>query len=301
MKHKPLNIQNLSKKYGQFTAVNSISFSIEPGEIFGLLGPNGAGKTSTISCITSLETPSSGTIEVFGYDNQKQEQHAKHLLGCVPQELISHGYFSVEEILRMHAGYYGLKKQKGQLDYLLHKMDLFEHRKKLVTQLSGGMKRRLLIAKALVHNPKLLLLDEPTAGVDVELRHSLWELILSLKEEGSSILLTTHYLEEAEHLCDRVAIINHGSIIRTSPTQELINEEGMRHVILILSNPLPPIQSAHVSNQTDKQLTLTIPQESHLFPILKQLGISTDSIEDIRIREANLEEVFTKLLGEEVE
>ena len=214
MKLSPLKVVNLKKSYGSVHAVNGVSFELNEGEIFGLLGPNGAGKTSIISTIVTLEKPTSGTVEVFGRDVRKDPRFTSTQTGLVPQELINHGYFTLEEILHFHSGYYGIAKNQERIDYLLNKLSLYEHRNKRVRQLSGGMKRRLLIAKALVHSPKLLLLDEPTAGVDIELRETLWSFVRELQKEGMSILLTTHYLEEAEELCDRVAIIDRGEVKR---------------------------------------------------------------------------------------
>ncbi|NRA90934.1 MAG: ABC transporter ATP-binding protein, partial [Simkaniaceae bacterium] len=217
----PLKIKNLTKSYGKVVAVDDASFEIHPGEVFGLLGPNGAGKTTIISNIVTLQAFSKGVIEVFGIDIQKNPRLAKSHIGFVPQELIHHGFFSVEEILKYNASYFGIPLDKDHLKYLLDKLHLYHHRKKLVNQLSGGMKRRLLIIKALMHKPKLLLLDEPTAGVDIELRASLWKFIQELKKDNLSILLTTHYLEEAERLCDRIGILNQGVLKKVDTTAKM--------------------------------------------------------------------------------
>jgi len=296
MTKSPLEITNLTKRYGHFTAVNNLSFSIKPGEIFGLLGPNGAGKTTIISCITTLEEPTEGSIEIFGTNNTTNPSLAKSQFGCVPQELIHHSYFSVKQILIFHSLYYGIKHASAHIDYLLHKLDLFDHRKKLVSQLSGGMKRRLLIAKALVHKPKLILLDEPTAGVDVELRHNLWELILTLKNDGASILLTTHYLEEAEKLCDRIGIIQNGSLIKLDSTQELIKTMGIRIITVMLTSPLPPIAHDYLKSQTDDWLLFHAPQNFTLSQLLVDLKLSNSSFSDISIQEGHLENIFTSIL-----
>jgi ABC-2 type transport system ATP-binding protein len=192
-----LSIDGVHKAYGHIQALRGVSFEVEPGEVFGLLGPNGAGKTSLISIIVTLEKATSGTVKVFGHDVAANSREAKMRTGWVPQEIINHGYFTVEEILNFHAGYFGLWRPKERIEYLLDGLGLQEHRSKRVKQLSGGMKRRLMIAKALIHSPGLLLLDEPTAGVDVDLRTRLWDFVDELRREGMSILLTTHYLEEA--------------------------------------------------------------------------------------------------------
>ena len=209
-----LSIEDVSKTYGRVEALKSVSFNVKPGEVFGLLGPNGAGKTSLISIVVTLEQATAGQVKVFGFDPSKDSRQAKMNLGWVPQEIINHGYFDVEEILNFHAGYFGVANPGERIHFLLDGLGMWEHRKKKVKQLSGGMKRRLMIAKALIHSPGLLLLDEPTAGVDVDLRSRLWDFVSQLRSEGLSILLTTHYLEEAERLCDRVAII-HGALRQT--------------------------------------------------------------------------------------
>jgi ABC-2 type transport system ATP-binding protein len=235
----PLVLENFQKSYGQVQAVKGVTFDLRPGEIFGLLGPNGAGKTSIISCITTLEKPTGGVIKVFGHDVVKASRVSKSMVGCVPQEVINHGYFSVEEILHFHSGFFGLRNNHARIEELLKELRLSEHRHKKVKQLSGGMKRRLMIAKALVHSPKLLLLDEPTAGVDIELRDSLWAYVSKLRSEGTTILLTTHYLEEAERLCDRVAVINRGELLALEQTRALVEktvntgtlEDAVRHLL----------------------------------------------------------------------
>ncbi|MDN3504192.1 MAG: ABC transporter ATP-binding protein [Rhabdochlamydiaceae bacterium] len=293
----PLKINNLTKRYGDFVAVNDLSFSIKPGEIFGLLGPNGAGKTTTISCITTLEEPTQGSIEIFGKNNIDHPNLAKSKFGCVPQELIHHSYFSVKQILKFHSLYYGVRHANSHIEYLLHKLDLFEHRNKLVSHLSGGMKRRLLIAKALVHKPKLILLDEPTAGVDVELRHSLWDLILTLKNDGASILLTTHYLEEAEKLCDRIGIIQNGSLIKLASTKELIDSMGIRIISVMLSAPLASINHPYLHSQTNALLIFHAPQNFTLSTLLSDLQLCNSAFSDISIQEGQLENIFTSILN----
>lgn len=224
MSHLPLELRNLHKSYGQVNAVRGVDLQVNSAEVFGLLGPNGAGKTSIISVITGLEKPTLGEVRVFGADVTKDPKRAKMLVGRVPQEIVGHGFFNVEEVLDFLAGYYGVRDPKDRIDFLLDRLALTQHRHKKVGQLSGGMKRRLMIAKAMIHQPKLLLLDEPTAGVDVELRNSLWKFVGELKAQGVSILLTTHYLEEAQRLCDRVAIIHYGKIRAIGPTQKVISD-----------------------------------------------------------------------------
>lgn len=293
----PLEVKNLVKEFKNTLAVNNVSFHIKEGEIFGLLGPNGAGKTTIISSIVTTETPTSGEIRVFGYDVFKEPREAKIRLGLVPQELVNHGFFNIEEILKFHSGYYGRLNNKERIDYLIHRLGLWEHRKKKVKQLSGGMKRRLLIAKALVHEPKLILLDEPTAGVDIELRSSLWDFVVELKKhEKVSILLTTHYLEEAEELCDRVGILQRGSLIRIGPTSELIQALTQRHVSLHLSQPAKKLEHPFLRFQSDHKMEFQIPYETNLGNLLGELKIDLNNIFDIRIQEGNLEDAFVEVL-----
>jgi len=297
MSAKPLEIINLSKFYDSLCAVNQVSFEVHEGEIFGLLGPNGAGKTSIISTITTMEEPSEGTVKVFGHDVVLESKAAKIKVGCVPQELIHHGFFSLEEILHFHSGYYGKDNNGKQIDCLIEKLALQEHRKKRVKQLSGGMKRRLLIAKALVHKPRLLLLDEPTAGVDVELRAILWDFVRELKASGVSILLTTHYLEEAEELCDRVGILDKGTLKMIGPPKDIVQKLTQREVVLTLKESVPQVEHAHLSMQTDCALIFQIPASETLGDFLADLPVDVRNVKDLKIREGKLEDAFQTILG----
>lgn len=292
-----LKITNLSKKYGSLEAVKQVSFEVYPGEIFGLLGPNGAGKTSIISIITSLEKPSEGNVEVFSYDVVREAKQAKALTGCVPQELINHGFFSLEEIMHIHSGYYGCSNNSEMIEYLIEKLSLSEHRKKKVKQLSGGMKRRLLIAKAMLHKPRLLLLDEPTAGVDIELRNDLWDFMKEMRDAGVAIVLTTHYLEEAEALCDRVGFLQEGRLKKMGPTQELVKDFTQREVIFSLKEPIATVQHQQLSRQTPHQLEFQMPSFNTLGDLISTLPI--DKISDLSIREGKLEDALKKVLDDE--
>lgn len=294
---QPLQVEHLSKSYGPLQAVKNVCFEVKPGEIFALLGPNGAGKTSIISTIVSLEEPTSGTVKVFGHDILKQPRQAKVLTGLVPQELINHGYFNIEEILNFHSGYYGIRKNKERIDYLMQRLALYEHRHKRVKQLSGGMKRRLLIAKALVHQPKLLLLDEPTAGVDIELRESLWNFVRDLQKEGMSILLTTHYLEEAEELCDRVAIIDRGELKKIGPTKQLIQGLTHRNISFYMDAFSSSITHPMLIEQSAEKLEFRVPSDMSVGDLLSQLAIDVSLIKDLQIREGSLEDAFRQVLG----
>ncbi|HEY5340429.1 MAG TPA: ABC transporter ATP-binding protein [Candidatus Aquilonibacter sp.] len=219
-----IEIQHLVKRYGDFTAVDDISMRVEAGEFFGFLGPNGAGKTTTINAIVGLAKPDGGTIRVFGYDNQVDWREARRWIGLAPQEYNFDRYLSIRDVLIFQAGYFGLhgRAVKARADMLLERFGLASKSNVEYTRLSGGMKRRLTLARALIHEPKLVILDEPTAGVDVELRLELWNLLRELNGDGLTIFLTTHYLEEAEELCKDIAIVRQGRIVAQKPTSELI-------------------------------------------------------------------------------
>ncbi|MGZ3743623.1 MAG: ABC transporter ATP-binding protein [Pseudobdellovibrionaceae bacterium] len=296
---KPLEIENLRKSYGPIEAVRGVSFAVQPAEIFGLLGPNGAGKTTIISIVTTLEKPTSGKVKVFGQDVSENPLFTKKQLGVVHQEVISSGYFDVEEILEFQSGYYGFRKNTERIHFLLHKLNLYEHRRKKVKQLSGGMKRRLMIAKALVHNPKLLLLDEPTAGVDITLRETLWDFVRELKKEGMSILLTTHYLEEAEMLCDRVGIINYGRIETLGPTKNIIKDFTQREMILTLNSETArelTVPQQMLIEKNHNIYRILIPRDINIGQVLSELQVESKMIADLQIKEGTLEQAFLRVL-----
>ena len=290
----PLSIEGLTKSFGSITAVHKVSFDIHPGEVFGLLGPNGAGKTTIISSIMTLQNVTEGKISVFGVDVQRNPRQAKVHIGYVPQELIQHGFFTVEEILKYHASYYGIKAKKDYIHYLLEKLHLFEHRKKLVTHLSGGMKRRLLIVKALLHKPKLLLLDEPTAGVDIELRMTLWQFIQELKQEKISILLTTHYLEEAEQLCDRIAILSQGTIKKVDTKKNMLDAHSSKRITIRLSSPLASYHHPMLKKNASNELQFSVANDYPISELLKTFP--QDLIDDIQIKVGTLEDVMENVL-----
>lgn len=283
--NSPLSLKNLVKDYGPVKAVRGVTLELEKGEIFGLLGPNGAGKTSIISCIVSLERPTSGSITVFGNEVTDQSQKARFDIGIVPQEIVNHGFFSVREILEFQSGFYGLTKNANRIDELLAELQLTEHQHKKVKQLSGGMKRRLMIAKALVHSPKLLLLDEPTAGVDIELRSHLWKFVSKLKAQGTTVLLTTHYLEEAEELCDRVGVIHRGQIVALDKTQNLIRNLTTRQLKL---------------RRQGSEIYETYPLEKgmNVGRWLSSNNLEIANIDDLTVEEGTLENAVRELLRE---
>jgi ABC-2 type transport system ATP-binding protein len=219
-----IEIEHLVKRYGDFTAVDDVSLRVEAGDFFGFLGPNGAGKTTTINAIVGLAESSSGRIRIFGHDNHLEWREARRFIGLAPQEYNFDRYLSIRDVLIFQAGYFGLRGPavRERADMLLDRFGLASKAKQEYTRLSGGMKRRLTLARALIHQPKLVILDEPTAGVDVELRLELWDLLRELNGDGLTIFLTTHYLEEAEELCKNIAIIRAGKIVTQKPTLELI-------------------------------------------------------------------------------
>lgn len=305
---KALSVENVSITYGKEPdlkwAVKEFSLDISPGEVFGLLGPNGAGKTSLISLIVGLVEARSGSCKVFGYPAGSLE--ARRQLGFVPQELIHHGFFRVNEILQYFSGYYGIPNNQKRIDYLLERLSLTEVKNKPVNALSGGMKRRLLICKALVHSPKLLLLDEPSAGVDIELRSQLWQFVEEMNQEGMTILLTTHYLEEAQRLCNRVAIMNHGQLLALDETGHLIS--GMAEKIFSFevspdSNWTPPAQLSDAPlrlkpGRKKGEWVSYFSSDQNLMEVLKRLQLDWNEIRDFRLETGSLEEAFLKVVKE---
>jgi ABC-2 type transport system ATP-binding protein len=284
---KPLVVENLKKTYGaangkSVEALKGLSFALEPGEIFGLLGPNGAGKTTLISITTTLEKASSGEVLINGKSVEKDPTFTKSQIGVVPQEVVSSGFFNLEELLRFHSGFYGIKNNEPRIKSLLNRLGLEEHKHKVMRQLSGGMKRRMMIAKALVNAPKILLLDEPTAGVDVQLRTQLWEFVRELQKEGVTILLTTHYLEEAEQLCGRVGIINKGELKYCGATRDIITKLSQKMI--------------DVTMLDGSQHHLELEPNKALAEALLAAGLSLAQVKDIRSKEGTLEEAFLKVL-----
>jgi ABC-2 type transport system ATP-binding protein len=301
----PILIEDLVKDYGRgesrLRAVDHVSLMMQPGEILGLLGPNGAGKTSIISTVVTLEKPTAGRVSVFGFDVGRKPQQTKMLTGFVPQELIHHGYFDVMEILEFHSGYFGRLRNLDRIEWILRELSLWDHRNKKVKQLSGGMKRRLLIAKALVHEPRLLILDEPTAGVDIELRESLWRFVEELKREGIAILLTTHYIEEAESLCDRIGILQKGKLLRLAPTKELIKELTKREIVVKLKGGAkgPGVLShPYLVDQSINELVFQVPAHIGAMDLVLGLGIELSLISDLTINDGSLEEAMRWVLNE---
>lgn len=299
---KALQIENLSKSFAGVAAVKELSFTIEQGEIFGLLGPNGAGKSTTINMIAGVCRIGSGSISAFGYDNQRDYRFTRRMLGVVHQEVVIDNFFTIDQALKMHAGYYGVKDDPIWRQLLIDRLGLRQHLGKVMLKLSGGLKRRFMIAKALIHKPQLLILDEPTAGVDVELRHGLWNFVREINQQGTTILLTTHYLEEAEQMCDRVAIMNHGDLIALEKTHELVRRLSNRQLRLWLEAPLvdiPPTLAVYRPKLKEDgyELMLCLPTGESAGVLLRLLCDLGLKIRDIETDQSGLEEVFIQLTG----
>lgn len=298
-----VKFDSVSKHYGGLQALNQVSFEVEEGSFFGLLGPNGAGKSTLINCMSGLVTPSQGRISIQGADVIKDYRQTRRSLGLVPQELISDPFFSIRELLRIQSGYFGLKgvRQDAWVDELLERLALTEKANQITNMLSGGMKRRLLIAMALVHKPQVLVLDEPTAGVDVDLRRTLWEFAQELHQQGHTIILTTHYLEEAEALCQKVAIMQRGEVKALDSTAALLSKHPFRFIRVTGSgdykNLAPHLAERLVEYDVNGGL---FKMEKHLSlpEMLGWLHQSGLDIQDISTRDASLEEVFLALTGE---
>jgi len=292
-----IQIDRLDKRYPTTHALRGVSFTVEPGEFFGLLGPNGAGKTTLISILAGLARPTSGTARVMGFDVVANARDARRSLGVVPQEIVFDPFFTVRETLRIQSGYFGLKRNDDWIDELLHKLHLFDKAGANMRQLSGGMKRRVLVAQALVHRPPVIVLDEPTAGVDVELRQTLWEFIRELNARGHTIVLTTHYLEEAEMLCGRIAMLKQGGIVALDSTRNLLAGFSERHLRLTLaSGALPAELEASVVARCGAELTLALADYGRLEGVLGALRTAGVTVQEMEIVQPDLEEAFLKIM-----
>jgi ABC-2 type transport system ATP-binding protein len=281
-------------------ALKGVSFDVPEGGIFGLLGPNGAGKSTLINILAGLVTKTSGSAEIWGFDIDRSPRNAKRSIGIVPQEIVFDPFFTPFEVLENQAGFYGIPRRDRRSEELLEAVRLSDKRNAYARTLSGGMKRRLLVAKAMVHSPPILVLDEPTAGVDVELRRQLWELVTRLNREGVTVVLTTHYLEEAEELCDRIAIINHGQLIANKPTRELVDMAREKIVAVTVDRDMaaPPMHDAFVKSEKAGDRTVEITYNKDKINAGQVLGIVQEQgfvIEDVTTREADLEDVFVSL------
>ncbi len=299
-----VRLEGLSKRYGPLMALDSLTLDIQAGEIFALLGPNGAGKTTLIGCVSGLTLPSSGSARVMGHDVQTDYRQTRRVVGLVPQELNYDPFFTVEETLRFQAGYFGVKLTEERLREILDALDLTRKRKAGTRELSGGMKRRLLIGKALVHDPKVLFLDEPTAGVDVELRRDLWAYVRRLREGGTTIVLTTHYLEEAQELADRVGIISHGKLRLVEEKDALMARLGRKTLRLVLGAPIARLPEALASAgasllEGGRIVELTQPAGAELGPIVARSLEAGLVLRDLETRRTDLEAIYVELLTQD--
>jgi ABC-2 type transport system ATP-binding protein len=295
--HPAVRLRGLEKHFPRVHALRGIDLDIEQGEFFALLGPNGAGKTTLISILAGLTRASAGKAEIMGFDVTAQYRDARRSLGVVPQELVYDPFFTVRETLRLQSGYFGLRRNDDWIDELLANLGLTDKADAYTRLLSGGMKRRVLVAQALVHKPPVIVLDEPTAGVDVELRQSLWGFIRRFNREGHTIVLTTHYLEEAEMLCERVAMLQGGRIVALDRTANLLHAGAERRLLLDLDAPeLPEFLRPRLKCREGAHYVLDLPDFGDLEGILAQLRAAGIPICDLALRQADLEEVFLKVM-----
>ena len=299
-----LAIRDLAKTYRNgFTALKGIDLTVEQGDFFALLGPNGAGKSTTIGIVTALVNKSGGSVEVFGHDIDRDAMAARREIGLVPQEFNFNVFEPVEEIVLNQAGYYGMGagEARERCDEYLNRLGLWDKRKGMARNLSGGMKRRLMIARALVHGPRLLILDEPTAGVDIELRRHMWDFLTEINEAGTTIILTTHYLEEAERLCRNIAIIDEGEIIENTSIKALLGKLDCEVFVLDTREPvekLPKLKGYKLHRADDQSLEVEVPRSLGINPLFQQLQSHEIEVVSLRNRHNRLEELFLSLVEE---
>jgi len=298
-----ISIKNLTKVYKNgVVALHGIDLEVVQGDFFALLGPNGAGKSTTIGIISSLVNKSAGTVRVFGHDIDTDLPSAKACIGLVPQEFNFNMFEPVEEILLNQAGYYGIPRHMAieRAEHFLNQLGLWGKRRGQARELSGGMKRRLMIARALVHEPRLLILDEPTAGVDIEIRHSMWNFLREINASGTTIILTTHYLEEAEQLCRNIAIIDNGRIVENTSMRKLLSRMDTHTLVLDLASPLhmPPVLNGFlVSRIDDLTLEVEVSQLANITLLFAELASLNIAVRSLRNKTNRLEELFIRLVG----
>ncbi|MFL2998791.1 MAG: ATP-binding cassette domain-containing protein [Candidatus Neomarinimicrobiota bacterium] len=307
MEENAIEISGLKKSYGNTLALQKVNLSIKKGEFFGLLGPNGAGKTTTISILTGLVFRDEGSTLVFGEDTVENFRYTRSKIGIAAQELSVDWFFSIEKLLYFQAGYYGLSKKdaKESVNSLLERLGLDKKRSSRLRQLSGGMKRRFQLAKALVHDPDIIILDEPTAGVDVELRRSLWKYLNELHSEGKTILLTTHYIEEAEQLCENIAIIDEGKILKKGSPKELTQELGSSGITIKIGdvrNKFDSFLTDYSYTFNDNRLHFSVKNPDVAMPdIIQKLSDNNIKIQSVESNSSSLEDVFLDLTGKGID
>jgi ABC-2 type transport system ATP-binding protein len=297
-----LVIDRLQKSYDGVEVVKSLSITIESGEIFGLLGPNGAGKSTTINMVSGVTRIDAGTVQIFGHDNRTDYRITRCLTGVMHQEIVIDNFFTIDNALKMHAGYYGLKDDPAWRTLLIDRLGLGPHLHKVMYKLSGGLKRRFMIAKALIHKPRLLILDEPTAGVDVELRLTLWDFVREINQRGTTVLLTTHYLEEAEQMCGRIAIMNQGELVALDTTKSLLSRLGGRQVTTEFDRTIKQIPEELESYRpvlTDEgdSVRFALSEGETTIDLLDKIRGLGLVVTEIETRPPNLEDVFLRLTG----
>jgi len=292
-----IETHDIEKRYGSLRALGAVSLQVRQGEFFGLLGPNGAGKTTLISIVAGLVRASAGTARVMGADVVADYRTARRMLGVVPQELVFDPFFSVRETLRLQSGYFGLRRNDAWIDEIIHHLDLDAKADANMRTLSGGMKRRVLVAQALVHKPPVIVLDEPTAGVDVELRQGLWRFIRRLNRDGHTIVLTTHYLDEAEELCDRIALLKAGRVVALDSTRNLLQTfSGFVLRLRLDREQLPEGLGVPVLSQDGTSFNLRLRDTAELESVLHRLREAGVGIAEFELQPPDLEEVFLKVM-----
>jgi ABC-2 type transport system ATP-binding protein len=292
-----IQVLQVHKHFGAVHALGGIDLTVAPGEFFGLLGPNGAGKTTLINILAGLTRADSGSVRIMGHDVVDNYRKSRRALGVVPQELVFDPFFSVRETLRIQSGYFGLKRNDAWIDEIMQHLDLCGKADANMRSLSGGMKRRVLVAQALVHKPPVIVLDEPTAGVDVELRQGLWEFVRGLNRDGHTIVLTTHYLEEAEALCARIAMLNQGRIVALDTTSNLLNRMDSLELRLHLAGaPLPATLAPLLRDTHGAVYTLRLHSYAQLEGVLAQLREAGVRIEQMELQQPDLQDVFVQIM-----
>lgn len=302
MQKPALSLDHLKKSYDGVEVVKSLSFTIESGEIFGLLGPNGAGKSTAINMVSGVTRIDAGTVQILGHDNRKDYRITRCLTGVMPQEIVIDNFFTIDNALKMHSGYYGLKDDPAWRSLLIDRLGLGPHLHKVMYKLSGGLKRRFMIAKALIHKPRLLILDEPTAGVDIDLRLTLWDFVREINQRGTTVLLTTHYLEEAEQMCGRIAIMNQGELVALDSTKSLLSRLGGRQVTADFDRPIEQIPVEldlfrPVLVNAGRALRFALSAGETTIDLLDKIRGLGLVVTEIETRPPNLEDVFLRLTG----
>ena len=292
-----IQLERVSKNYGGMRALDAVSLTIAQGEFFGLLGPNGAGKTTLINILAGLVLASSGSAQVLGHDVVKDYRAARRALGVVPQELVFDPFFTVREALAFQSGYFGLRDNRDWIEEVMHHLDLTGRAGTNMRALSGGMKRRVLVAQALVHKPPVIVLDEPTAGVDVELRQALWQFIRRLNRDGHTIVLTTHYLEEAEALCGRIAMLKQGRVVALDTTQNLLRlHSGCYLELRLQPDLLPETLAAFVTLRRDGGYRLALRDYAEVERVIAELRSAGVGIQELEVMQPDLEEIFVQIM-----